>query len=67
MVCTLPTLPSISRTLIPWGWVGLLVRTSFTMPTVSAPLLWSCFMTTLTRIPGLIWLLCWLGSIPDKR
>ena len=61
--CTLPTLPSVSRTLIPWGWVELLVRISLTMPSVNLPLRWSCFKTIFTRIPCLIWLLCWLGSI----
>ena len=61
--CTLPTLPSVSRTLIPWGWVELLVRISLTMPSVNMPLRWCCFKTIFTRMPDLIWLLCWLGSI----
>ena len=65
--CTLPTLPSISRTLIPWGWVELLVRTFLTMPSVNLPFRWSCFKTIFTRIPGLIWLLCWLGCISNNR
>ena len=65
--CTLPTLPSVSLTLIPWGWVELLVRIFLTMPSVNLPLRWSCFKTIFTRIPGLIWLLCWLGCISDNR
>ncbi len=61
--CTLPTLPSVSRTLIPWGWVEVLVRMSLTIPSVNIPLCWCCFKTIFTRMPGLIWLLCWLGCI----
>src|SRR3990172_10221089 len=61
--CTLPTLPSVSHTLIPWGWIELLVRISLTIPSVNLPLRWSCFKTIFTRMPSLIWLLCGLGSI----
>jgi hypothetical protein len=37
--------PLSSRTLIPWGGVGDLVRMSFTTPSVSLPERWSSFKT----------------------
>lgn len=35
IACTRPTLPSISITLMPCGWVGLLVRMRYTSPVVN--------------------------------
>ena len=61
--CTLPIFPSVRRTLIPWGCVELLVSMFLTVPSVSFPLLWCCFKTIFTRVPTLIWLLCWLDCI----
>ena len=49
---TLPTWPLAKRTLIPWGWVGELVRISLTIPSVSFPVPWSAFNTIKTRKPG---------------
>jgi hypothetical protein len=63
IVCTLPILPFVRRTLIPWGWVGLLVRMSLTVPSVSLPLRWSCFWMMATFTPALIWLRGGLGCI----
>ena len=51
---TRPIIPLSKRTLIPCGWVEDFVRTSLTMPSVSFPDRWSCFWTTVTRVPGLI-------------
>lgn len=51
---TRPTMPLSKRTLIPCGCVADFVRTSLTMPSVSFPDRWSCFCTTLTRVPGLM-------------
>lgn len=48
---TLPTVPSFSRTFIPWGWVAEFVRISATMPRVLLPVRWSCFLTTSTVEP----------------
>lgn len=59
---TLPTCPSERRTLIPCGWYEEFVSISLTFPSVSFPLLWSFFSTILTKIPGVILLLC-LASV----
>ena len=48
---TLPTVPSFSLTLMPWGWVAEFVRISATMPRVLFPVRWSCFRTTPTVMP----------------
>jgi len=52
MIFTLPTWPSSRRTLIPWGCVADFVRISRTTPSVSRPVLWSCFNTMETFNPG---------------
>jgi len=49
---TLPTCPSVSRTLMPWGWPADRVKTSLTKPRVSFPVRWSFFKTTHTWAPG---------------
>lgn len=51
---TLPTLPSSSRTLIPWGWDRERVRISLTVPRVLFPVRWSSFRTMSTLNPGFI-------------
>src|SRR3989344_6279941 len=50
--CTRPTSPDASRTLIPRGCTGALVRMSFTTPRVDIPFPWSCFSTITTVNPG---------------
>lgn len=54
MIFTLPTRPLVNLTFIPWGWVADFVRISRTMPSVSFPLLWSCFSTMETVKPARI-------------
>ena len=49
---TLPTCPSVSRTLMPWGWRADRVRRSLTKPRVSFPVRWSFFKTIPTSVPG---------------
>ncbi len=51
---TLPTSPLSKRTLIPCGCERDLVKTSFTIPSVNAPVHWSFFNTIATLIPGFI-------------
>lgn len=51
---TRPTSPLSSRTLIPCGWLGLLVKIFSTTPFVNRPIRWSCFKTIFTSCPILI-------------
>ena len=51
ITATLPTHPSSSRTLIPWGCVAEPVRISCTLPLVSFPLCWSFFWMISTVRP----------------
>ena len=50
----LPTCPFSSITLIPCGWTGDVVSTSFTFPPVSLPVRLCSASSTITEIPGLI-------------
>ena len=49
---TRPTRPSVSRTLIPWGWNAEQVRISLTIPRVRLPLRWSVFWIMSTVRPA---------------
>jgi hypothetical protein len=49
---TLPTRPSVSRTLIPRGWLPR-VRSVATVPETVRPVVWSAFKMMLTSLPGI--------------
>ncbi len=61
---TRPTCPSVSRTFMPCGCVGLLVSMSFTTPSVSFPVRWSFFNTMETSTPAFMSAL-FVPSKPD--
>ena len=52
ILCTRPTMPPRSITLMPLGWYSCRPRDRSTVPAVSSPLLWCSFCITQTLAPG---------------